>query len=75
MVNIKPIDEDNPENKAYPYHVFDTIQALVPTGIPIVGNFPCGHGAEITTLALGGIYQMTVSQEKTFLELCSPVVL
>jgi muramoyltetrapeptide carboxypeptidase len=47
----------------------DALKKLVPAGIPIVTNFPCGHGKNMATLPIGIAAGLEIGPKTTVLKL------
>lgn len=61
---------DMREDEAGPWeeNLADTLKKLVPPGIPIVLNFPCGHGDSLMTFPLGTKTRLEVTANASVLQ-------
>lgn len=66
MVDL--IDETEPEEPSYGKSLQEIMVAHLPPDIPVVFDFPCGHGDYITTLPVGGRAKLAIEGGKAVLD-------
>lgn len=67
------IQENHPDNP-YGHPLTEVLAELVATGVPVVTNAPCGHGAKLATFPLGADVRLEVARGGSSLTLLSPSV-